>query len=117
MCIRDRNSGEVVSAIDNKPSRSLYKVLSSAKSERFEFLNMVELNPETGRRHQLRKHMLALGNPILGDWAYYKKGLILKGKGLYLHAFSLNFVHPCTGNRIKVEAPLPTKFLKLFPKD
>ena len=110
-------NGEVESEIDEKSSRSLYQVLKSLESERFGFLNLVELNPETGRRHQLRKHMLDLGNPILGDWAYFKEGLILKGKGLYLHAFSLEFTHPNTGELIKTQAPLPSKFLKLFPAD
>ncbi|MFT5053535.1 MAG: 23S rRNA pseudouridine1911/1915/1917 synthase [Granulosicoccus sp.] len=110
-------SGEVESEIDDKPSRSLYQVLNSLESERFGFLNLVELNPETGRRHQLRKHMLELGNPILGDWAYFKEGLILKGKGLYLHAASLEFEHPNTGELIKIQAPLPGKFQKLFPED
>lgn len=110
-------SGEVNSEIDGKPARSVYQVLRYVKSERFGFLNLVELNPETGRRHQLRKHMLELGNPILGDWAYFKEGLILKGKGLYLHASSLEFTHPNTDELIKVQAPLPSKFLKLFPAD
>ncbi|MFT5279082.1 MAG: 23S rRNA pseudouridine1911/1915/1917 synthase, partial [Bacteroidia bacterium] len=53
-------SGEVESEVDDKPSRSHYQVLNSLESERFGFLNLVELNPETGRRHQLRKHMLEL---------------------------------------------------------
>ncbi|MFT5054948.1 MAG: 23S rRNA pseudouridine1911/1915/1917 synthase, partial [Oceanospirillaceae bacterium] len=110
-------SGEVESEVDDKPSRSHYQVLNSLESERFGFLNLVELNPETGRRHQLRKHMLELGNPILGDWAYFKEGLILKGKGLYLHASALEFDHPNTGELIKIQAPLPGKFQKLFPED
>lgn len=110
-------SGEVNSKIDDKTSRSLFQVSKSVKSERFGFLNLVELNPETGRRHQLRKHMLELGNPILGDWKYFKEGLTLQGKGLYLHASKLEFQHPNTAELITVEAPLPAKFLKLFPED
>ncbi len=110
-------SGVVVTDVDNKPACSQYKVLQSIGSERFGFLNLVELTPETGRRHQLRKHMLILGNPILGDWTYFLEGLILKGKGLYLHASSLEFTHPNTGELIKIQAPLPVKFKKLFPDE
>jgi 23S rRNA pseudouridine1911/1915/1917 synthase len=110
-------SGKVESDVDDSPAGSLFRVLNSLESERFGFLNLVELNPETGRRHQLRKHMLELGNPILGDWAYYKEGLILKGKGLYLHSLSLEFAHPSNGEMIKVQAPLPGKYVKLFPEN
>ena len=111
------NRREVDSEIDGKPAQSCYEVLQTLESERFGFLNLVKLNPKTGRRHQLRKHMLEIGNPILGDWAYFHEGLILKGKGLYLHAFALEFIHPNTNEPINIQASLPGKFLKLFPED
>ncbi|MBP9150703.1 MAG: RluA family pseudouridine synthase [Flavobacteriales bacterium] len=109
------DSGIVDSEIDGKSSLSEFKLLQSVKSERFGHLNLVELNPKTGRRHQLRKHMAETGNPILGDREYGSEGLILSGKGLYLHSVSLSFVHPFTKEKLTVEAPLPKKFLKIFP--
>ena len=91
-----------------------YKVLQELPSPKFEQLNLVELKPETGRRHQLRIHMSELGNPILGDKQYGIEGKIMKGKGLYLHALSLSFDHPITNEKIEVSTPLPAKFDKLL---
>ncbi|MBL4605133.1 MAG: RluA family pseudouridine synthase [Flavobacteriaceae bacterium] len=101
--------------VDEKSSESFYKVLASVPSIRFEQLNVVELTPKTGRRHQLRKHLSGIGNPILGDQDYGMKDLILKGKGLYLHASILSFIHPFTKEKLIVKSELPKRFLKIFP--
>jgi len=107
--------GTIETPIDGKPSKSLFTVLQTVVSERFAFLNLVKLEPYTGRRHQLRKHLSKIGNPILGDRDYGIEGLILNGKGLYLHASSLRFLHPITQEELFIEAALPKKFGKLFP--
>lgn len=109
-----KSRGIITLPIDNKQSVSDYEVEQTIVSERFGCLNLVKLYPKTGRRHQLRKHLASLGNPILGDADYGKKGLLLKGKGLYLHAYSLEFVHPVTQETLLVKSELPKKFLKLF---
>ena len=106
--------GTISSAIDGKPSQSDYTLVESVISERFGTLNLVQLNPKTGRRHQLRKHLSSIGNPILGDVTYGLEGLILKGKGMYLHAFSLEFIHPYTKEKIYLKDELPKKFGKIF---
>ena len=62
--------GEITSPIDGKASNSKYSVKKTVPSERFGQLNLVKLEPKTGRRHQLRKHLLHIGNPILGDATY-----------------------------------------------
>lgn len=108
--------GEISFPIDEKEAHSDFQVLQTLSSERFGFLNLVKLLPKTGRRHQLRKHLSAIGNPILGDKEYGQEPLILKGKGLYLHASQLEFVHPFTKEKIKINSDLPKKFLKLFPQ-
>lgn len=100
--------------IDEKNSTSIFKVMDSVVSERFQNLNLVYLLPKTGRRHQLRKHMLSLGNPILGDATYCEPEQLLKGKGLYLHASGIEFLHPITQKQIKASLPLPKKFRKIF---
>jgi len=110
-----KSSGSIDLPIDEKESLSHYEVLKTIASERFEALNFVKLSPKTGRRHQLRKHLSEIGNPILGDLEYGKENLILKGKGLYLHAASLEFMHPFTKEKMKVDSELPKKFEKLFP--
>ena len=101
--------------IDTKNATTEYEVLKSEPSKRFEYLNLVKLKPKTGRKHQLRKHLYTISNPILGDKEYYLKNSILKGKGMYLHAYSLDFRHPITEEKIIVCKELPKKFKKIFP--
>lgn len=109
------NEGEITSDIDGKPSQSNYKVLETVASKRFGKLNLVHLQPRTGRRHQLRKHLSSIGNPILGDNDYGIAGLILNGKGLYLHAYALRFTHPFTNKPFYLRDTFPMRFKKLFP--
>lgn len=108
------STGKTTLPIDGKAAESHYEVLETVPSERFGNLNLVQLHPKTGRRHQLRKHLSGIGHPILGDKDYGKKDLILKGKGLYLHAFSLEFTHPFTGEKLQVQDELPERFKKIF---
>ena len=107
--------GVISEDIDEKESQSSYQVIESVDSERFGTLNLVELAPQTGRRHQLRKHLAGIGNPILGDKTYGVEGLILNGKGMYLHAYSLVFNHPITSDILRLNDPLPERFKKIFP--
>lgn len=108
------NQGEISSEIDDKPSHSKYTVLATVPSQRFGCLNLVQLDPKTGRRHQLRKHLTRIGNPILGDKKYGTAPLILNGKGLYLHAYSLCFTHPFTKKELILKDDFPERFKKLF---
>jgi len=102
--------GAIKTNINKKTAITNYKTIQSVKSNRFEFLNLVELSPRTGRRHQLRIHLSSIGNPILGDQEYGIKSLILKGKGLYLHASQLDFTHPITKDKLSITSNLPKKF-------
>ncbi|PQJ73560.1 RluA family pseudouridine synthase [Polaribacter butkevichii] len=101
--------------IDEKKSHTDFEVLDTVVSERFEFLNLVKLQPKTGRKHQLRKHLSVLNAPILGDKEYFLENKILNGKGLFLHAATLDFIHPFTKEKILVTKELPKKFTKIFP--
>ncbi|WP_255399299.1 RluA family pseudouridine synthase [Roseivirga sp. 4D4] len=107
--------GIITASMKGKEAKSHYCIADRVHSDRFGQLNLVELKPETGRRHQLRKHLASIGNPILGDKDYGTEGLILKGKGLYLHAYSLEFKHPFTNDKILQIDELPLKFKKIFP--
>lgn len=106
--------GIINTPINSKEATTSFMVLKSVISKRFEFLNFVKLQPETGRKHQLRKHLVSLKNPILGDQEYFLEGSILKGKGLYLHANSLEFTHPFSNKKISITKDVPKKFKKIF---
>ena len=67
----------------------------------------VELNPLTGRTHQLRVHMLALGHPILGDQFYATGAALAAADRLQLHAQMLTFFHPDDGREMVFERPTP----------
>lgn len=110
------NSGQISTEIDGKYAKSEFKVIHTIASKRFEQLHLVKLSPKTGRTHQLRKHLASQGNPILGDQKYGKEQLILKGKGLFLHAYSLQFKHPFTHKELKITSEIPKRFSKLFPE-
>ncbi|MEM7187513.1 MAG: RluA family pseudouridine synthase, partial [Bacteroidota bacterium] len=104
---RMENQGEIDIAIDGKASHTRYEKLATIASTAFEYLNLVWLQPRTGRRHQLRKHLAAIGNPIFGDKRYGPADQSSKGRPLYLHAYSLAFAHPEIGNALEVKAPVP----------
>ncbi len=88
--------------------------------ERFADATLVEAELRTGRTHQIRVHLAHLGHPILGDERYgdfeLNKALVKRGlKRMFLHAAALTIVHPRTGERLSVAAPLPaecTRFLE-----
>ena len=108
------SAGTINLEIDGKNASTNFKVLKSLDSKRFKALNLVQLHPKTGRKHQLRKHLSGIGHQILGDKIYGVDNLKLKGKGLYLHAHSLSFLHPFTNKEVFFESELPQRFKKLF---
>jgi 23S rRNA pseudouridine1911/1915/1917 synthase len=68
---------------------------------------LLRVRLETGRTHQIRAHLLAIGHPVLGD-PEYGRGRTLPGlRRQFLHAGRLAFDHPVTGEAIDVESPLP----------
>ncbi len=68
---------------------------------------LLELTPVTGRSHQLRVHMLALGHPILGDRLYAHEQALTVSPRLQLHARNLSLAHPVTGELLAFVAPCP----------
>lgn len=109
--------GRIENSIRKKSAITKYKILNGVESKKFGKLNLVELSPITGRRHQLRIHMHENGNPILGDNTYYIEGKKSIGNGLYLHAYSLSFQHPISNENINLTAPIPHKFTKIFGEE
>lgn len=107
--------GETNLPIDNKPASTSWEVINQIESPRFGHLSLLALNPRSGRRHQLRKHLASLGHPVLGDLQYAGENNTIKGKGLFLHASRLEFKHPATGETVNFEALPPSKFNFIYP--
>ncbi|MCD8327261.1 MAG: RluA family pseudouridine synthase [Lachnospiraceae bacterium] len=83
--------------------------------ERFEKYTYITCRLETGRTHQIRVHMASIGHPLLGDEVYAAgRTSPFKLQGQCLHAMTLGFVHPRSGEYIEVNAPLPEYFEHLL---
>jgi tRNA pseudouridine32 synthase/23S rRNA pseudouridine746 synthase len=92
---------------NGKQSLTHYKVLSYADKNSNVESTLVELTPITGRSHQLRVHMLALGHPILGDRLYAHDEALTISERLQLHAKMHNLAHPKSDEPITFVAPCP----------
>ena len=86
-----------------KPSLTHYQVMERNHAENW---TRVDLEPFTGRSHQLRMHLMALGHPILGD-PLYAEGPARDAPRLMLHAESLRLRHPDGGKGLTFRAPVP----------
>jgi len=107
---RLEGDGLVSLPIDGRDASSSYRVIEHCRSLRTQWTTTVELQPHTGRTHQLRKHMSSLGHPVLGDALYGRPGSILRGKGLFLWAVGLQLPHPISGESMDLVTPQPPKF-------
>ena len=90
---------------DGKASRSRWRVLQSSHSDSFS-ASLIELEPVTGRTHQLRVHLQSIGHPMLGDSLYAPPDIQLLSPRLLLHAQELAFVHPFTEQSLAFKAPV-----------
>ena len=93
-----------VDRLHGKTSLTRYRVLQRDTATN---TTRVELQPVTGRSHQLRVHLLALGHPILGDALYAPPAVQAAAPRLLLHAQSLKFAHPMTGASTSIECEPP----------
>ncbi|MDO4297240.1 MAG: RluA family pseudouridine synthase [Lachnospiraceae bacterium] len=85
--------------------------------ETFSNFTYIECRLETGRTHQIRVHMKSIGHPIIGDDVYGPSKCPFAGlEGQTLHAMTLGFVHPVTGEYLEFQAPLPEYFEQLLKK-
>lgn len=107
--IREFGSGRM--GIDEKKgiqSETKFKVL-----ERLSEYSLLELNPATGRRHQLRVHLYSIGYPIVGDMKYGDKSIQEKFSRIMLHAHKL-VLQNSDGKNLIIQSPLPDSFLELI---
>lgn len=93
---------QMVSFEHGKHALTHYKVTEQQGS-----ISRVEMTPVTGRSHQLRVHMQALGCPIIGDRFYAEGEALAAAERLMLHAHWLQIQHPVSTDKLKLVAPLP----------
>jgi tRNA pseudouridine32 synthase/23S rRNA pseudouridine746 synthase len=103
----DRMHRTIIDPERGKAAQTDFQVL-----QRFEVHSLVEATPTTGRTHQIRAHLSAIGFPLIGDLLYGDKhhpahGLLGR---LGLHALSLAFDHPHSRERLRFNAPYPSDF-------
>jgi tRNA pseudouridine32 synthase/23S rRNA pseudouridine746 synthase len=99
-----------IDPVYGKPSQTRWRVMAYDADRNVTHL---ELEPITGRTHQLRLHMRELGHPILGDALYAPAGVAARAGRLLLHARSLQLRHPFTGADTLFESPLPIGWSEL----
>ncbi len=109
--------GLIDAPVDGREAVTMYRAVRHASSLRSGSLTLLDLWPQTGRTHQLRRHLALAGFPILGDAAYGPEGLILRGKGLFLAAVEVSFAHPLTGARLGFAMDDPPKFAGLLERE
>lgn len=101
MAVNERNGKRAVTH---------YRVL-----RRFREYTYIECELETGRTHQIRVHMASIGHPLLGDSVYAPgRKCPFSLQGQTLHAMTIGFQHPSTGEYLEIVAPLPEYFMHLL---
>ncbi len=98
---RERKRMAVVSE-GGREAVTEYRVL-----ERLGDYALLEVRPKTGRTHQIRVHLAAIGHPVVGDRVYGPQRQRLRIGRVFLHAGELSFHHPVTGEEMTFRAPLP----------
>ena len=93
-----------------KPALTQYEVLSEKNG-----LSLVRLKPLSGRTHQLRVHLSAIGHPFLGDWLYGQESPQIARPAL--HSARLSMRHPVSGEQLSIECPLPEDMKRFFPEE
>lgn len=105
-------SGAIVEPLDGKTAQTNYRARANpVRSLKTSYITTVDLFPATGRNHQLRRHLVSIGHPILGDKKYTPSDMPLQeGEGMFLWAVGLALDHPITGEKLKFSIPEPDKF-------
>lgn len=119
----DEKSGTVNLPIARKPGSIIERCIDSSGDEaithyeilkEIENISIVKCLLETGRTHQIRVHMSAIGHPILGDTLYGNNSRATTVTRQLLHAYTLEFYHPITKQIVKYTAPIPLDFKNII---
>ena len=112
----DRGDGLRGSTQD--PTRGKRAVTHVAVREALRGATLCEVRLETGKTHQIRIHMSEAGHPLVGEQVYIRdyRGTPITSPRMLLHAATLGFEHPITGERISLSSPLPPDFMAVVDK-
>ena len=100
---------------NGREARTSYRVIKyigSLSGRAGDVFTLLEVEPKTGRTHQIRVHLASLGHPIVGDKLYGGKVV----PRLFLHATYLEFKHPIKKSKVKFTSPLPRDLEKILAK-
>ncbi len=101
--------------VNMQPARTRWKVSASMKEA-----TLLQVLIETGRTHQIRRHLQAAGHPVAGDARYgdFNFNRVAKARWglrrMFLHAWKLSLPHPVTGETLSLQAPLPKELLEVL---
>ncbi|MFH0826558.1 MAG: RluA family pseudouridine synthase [Candidatus Omnitrophota bacterium] len=110
--VLSQNNGRITLPIEQRPSVTSYQVLERRKN-----FTVVKAWPLTGRTNQIRIHFKSIGHPLLGESRFaFRRDYELRFKRTCLHAASVEFSHPVTGEKIKIEAELPGDLLDFLAR-
>jgi 23S rRNA pseudouridine1911/1915/1917 synthase len=105
-----RNQGWIRNPVDGRSALTYFKILRRLKD-----FSLVNAQPLTGRKNQIRLHFKQIGHPILGEDRFaFRRDFKIKAKRLCLHAQALDFLHPVTRESIHLEADFPEYFKRFL---
>lgn len=120
--LQDRKKMDVVGDGTGKPAVTQYKVLQEFSLWEGSYASFVEIHPKTGRTHQIRVHMSAIGHHVIGDKVYgigsfnskFEKEYGLER--IFLHAYRIAFVNPETDKKVSYKVDLPKELKEILDK-
>ncbi len=98
---------------DGKPATTHFQVVTTYQEPG---ASLLDVQLETGRTHQIRVHMAAIDHPVIGDRTYGRGPTTAKSPRIFLHAASLEFSDPSTGDLVRVESPLPQDLVAVLDR-
>ena len=112
-----QDEGLMNEPIQGKKASTRFHTVRIVPSKIFQHLSLIELEPITGRTHQLRIHLKNKGHLIVGDKMYADGEKTILGKGLFLCACKIHFQHPNSGKILNIEIEPPNRFTKLMERE
>lgn len=120
--LKERKKMSIVSEKSGKKAVSIYEVVSKYRLENGKMVSLLKVEIKTGRTHQIRVHLTAIGHPVVGDGVYgnrsinktFRENFDLKRQ--FLHAQTLAFKSPATGKTVTVKVPLANDLQEILDK-